>query len=516
MQSSQQLTPEQKRAEYRAKLLGSLLLFTRTFFKLRTGREFNLTYPAGRESHIITICKVLTQIRKGELQNTIINIPPRYGKTELLIHFVPWCLGLYPDSNFIYVSYAHGLAKKQTQTIREIIQLPYYRNTFGISITEDTSAKDNFEVDQGGSVYAVGAEGTITGRGAGVQGVDRFGGAVIIDDIHKPVEVHSDTIRNAVIDWYDNTLQSRINNRKTPIIFIGQRLHENDLAAKLISEGWHLISIPALDVVGNALNPEMHTKEDLLLMQRNKPYLFYSQYQQTPQPPGGSIYKEEDFLILDEEPNIFATFITADTAETEKTYNDATVFSFWGLYRIKHGDHDTGLYGLHWLDCRELRVEPRYLESEFRQFYAECLLHPIKPKLAAIEKKSTGVTLLSVVKDIQGLKILDVERLKKDGSKTERFLSIQPYIAGKQVTFTSGAHHIKLCVEHCKKITANNTHAFDDIADTLYDAIKIGLIDKTVPVIYEDKRAVNQAAQYISNRYQRLNNLRKGQYGARS
>lgn len=30
------------------------------------------------------------------------------------------------------------------------------------------------------------------------------------------------------------------------------------------------------------------------------------------------------------------------------------------------------------------------------------------------------------------------------------------------------------------KITANNTHRYDDIADTLADAIKIALIDKIV------------------------------------
>jgi hypothetical protein len=40
------------------------------------------------------------------------------------------------------------------------------------------------------------------------------------------------------------------------------------------------------------------------------------------------------------------------------------------------------------------------------------------------------------------------------------------------------ARHKDMCIEHCSKITANDTHAHDDIADTLYDAIKIGLIEK--------------------------------------
>ena len=37
-----------------------------------------------------------------------------------------------------------------------------------------------------------------------------------------------------------------------------------------------------------------------------------------------------------------------------------------------------------------------------------------------------------------------------------------------------------MCVEHLKKITANDTHKHDHICDTLYDACKIALIDQTM------------------------------------
>ena len=39
--------------------------------------------------------------------------------------------------------------------------------------------------------------------------------------------------------------------------------------------------------------------------------------------------------MMEEEPNVLYSFITADTAETSKSYNDATVFSFWGIYEIE-------------------------------------------------------------------------------------------------------------------------------------------------------------------------------------
>ena len=107
----------------REELSASLMKFTQSFFSLRTGRLFALSEPVGRESHYITVCRALHKVMRGETNRLIINVPPRYGKTELLIHFVAWALAQYPDSNFLYVSYSLGLAKKQTKTIRQIVSM---------------------------------------------------------------------------------------------------------------------------------------------------------------------------------------------------------------------------------------------------------------------------------------------------------------------------------------------------------------------------------------------------------
>lgn len=494
----------------KAKLWGSLLLFTEVFYKLRTGREFELTYPDGRESHILSICRELVNVLRGNCTRLIINVPPRYGKTEMVIHFVSWALSRFADSNFIYVSYSHSLAKKQTQTIRQIINLPHYRKLFGVEISGDTSAKDNFETTAGGSVYAVGAGGTITGRGAGIKGCDRFGGAIIIDDIHKPSEVNSDTIRQGINDWYYNTLQSRINSTQTPIIFIGQRLDEDDLAANLIKTGdWKTLIIPALDEAGNALHPEMHSRQELLKMQATSPYTFSAQYQQDPLPAGGGIFKPEWFYLTDEEPEILATFINADTAETDKDYNDATVFSFWGIYKIKHAERETGELGLHWIDCLQIRVEPKDLENEFVSFYIQALQHRVKPKFCTIEKKSTGVTLISTLKNLRGLQIKEIERTRASGSKTARFLEIQPFVAGKFVSLPKDGKHTQMCIEHCKKITANNSHRHDDIADTLYDAVKVALIDKIITTSIAQNTVSDDIIKNLASSFSRTQQLRK-------
>lgn len=477
---------EREIAECAAKLTGSLLLFTRTFFQLRTGRKFQMSKPVGRESHFITISRALTKVFRGEINNLYIGVPPRYAKTEFLIHFVAFALARYPDCNFIYTSYSYSLAAKQTKTIRDIVSLREYKELFHVNLNQSSTAKHDFETTDGGSVYAAGLGGTITGRGAGIKAIDRFGGCIIVDDAHKPDEAESDVVREGVIEWFDNTLLSRRNDgNRTPVVVIGQRVHEHDLPAALMERhGWETLILPAMDEVGNALYPEMHSKEDLLEMKDINPYVFASQYQQNPQPAGGGLFKKDWFALIEDEPSLLTTFITADTAETDKEYNDATVFSFWGIYKITHGDIETAIYGLHWIDCIETRIEPKDLKDAFMEFYYGCMRHKVKPSLAAIEKKSTGTTLVSVLKDIQGLQIVPIERTKASGSKTNRFLDIQPYLATKRVSLCSHANHTQMCLDHCAKITANNTHRFDDIADTLADAVKIALIDEAIVKMY--------------------------------
>jgi hypothetical protein len=510
-------TPKEKIAEdalqIKQELAGSLLEFIQTFYRLRCHRLFMLSDPTGRESHYLTISKALTKVLDGEISRLIINVPPRYGKTEMLINFVAWAMAIYPDSNFLYVSYNLDLAMKQTATIKNLIEMKQFRDVFGVRLSQDTRSKANFETTVGGSVYAAGAGGTITGRGAGIRGViNRFSGAIIIDDIHKPDEATSDSIREGVLEWYYNTMISRANNAQTPIIFIGQRVHENDLAGHFIEQGgWHVVSLPALDDVGNPLHPDLHPKEALLQIEKNTPYVFAAQYQQNPQPAGGGIFKPEWFYVYDEEPKILATFITADTAETAKSYNDASVFSFWGIYQVENSDE----YALHWLDCLEIRVEPKDLEQEFMDFYHKCCAHRVKPRMVVIEKKSTGVTLASSVSKHRSLTVKALDHNSSSGSKTERFLNIQPYIASKLVSFSKDARHKDHCIEHMRKITANDSHRFDDIADTCQMAVEVGLMDKSIQrYIFRQNDGQSKAtAVKIMSNFKKVLELRKKRDG---
>lgn len=468
-----------------AELKGSLLKFCQFFFQHLTNRQFIISSPAGRESHQITVARALTQVSRLEIpsQRLIINIPPGHGKSVFCSMWTAWNLAQYPDCNFLYISYSHDLAAKHTAFIKQIMSSRMYKYLFDVHISTDSRAKDSFKTIQGGSVAAFGSAGAITGQDGGLPGLERFSGAVIIDDPIKPDAAHSDTIRATVIRNYEETIRQRVRGINVPIIFIGQRLHEDDLAAFLLDDKdivkWDSVVLQSIDSAGNALYPEINPLQQLRELERLSPYVFASQFQQNPLPAGGGLFKPEWFEIMDFEPgNIQKTFITADTAETDKSYNDATVFSFWGIYEIETFGRKTGELGLHWLDCMELRIEPKDLKDAFLDFWQDCMRHKIAPLIAAIEKKSTGVTLLSVLKDIRGIQTRDIERHAGSGSKTERFIQIQSHIASKKISFTRDAKHVENCIKHMSKITANNTHRHDDIADTCADAVKIALIDK--------------------------------------
>lgn len=484
--------------------LRDFLTFIKYFYHLRTGREYRISQPVGREPHQITMCKQVPRIINHELNRILFRIAPRYGKTEFMIHLNAYCIAYFPGSNYIYASYAADLAVKQTKTIRNIIELPQFEQIFGVTLDKTSKASDDWMTNTGCRMIGMGAGGPVTGNGAGIRFSDQFGGFITLDDLHKPIEVTHEKSRQEIKDWVPNTLLTRLNNpEKTPIVGIAQALHEDDAFENLIIIGtdkhpanpldtkkWEVICLDGLDEANNALDPGMHDVAAHIKMRDEQPYMWWAQYQHKPMPPGGSLFKEEWFQYYSENPQIITTFITVDSADTDKNWNDATVFSFWGYYHINHGGIQTDIKALHWLDCWELRVEPHELLSKFEQFYLNCCRFHVRPSVVGIEKKSSGITLLSVLNKFQGIRIVDtidyridplLKESMKRAKKADRFLACQQYVSNKLITFTTGMKHASMCIEHLLKITANDSHAFDDIADTMADAIYMSLITDFVP-----------------------------------
>lgn len=502
-------------AQIKSRLLGSFLLFTQMFFKLKNGREFVISQPISREPHQITISRQLTSIFNMQSQRCWMTLPPGHGKSTFLTYFVPWCFAHFADCRFLYISYGSDLASQHTANIKQIMELPLYYKLFGVKISSDSSAKDDFKTIQGGAVKAFGSAGSITGHDAGLPNLDRFSGCVIMDDMHKADEVFSDSMRLAVINNYNNTIKTRLRSPNVPIIGIGHALHEDDLQSFLLAgrDGykWNHLLLQAEDENRNILAPNLITRQMLDNEREFNAYVYWSQYQGKPQPAGGGIYKADQYVLLEDYPEMLCTFLTCDTAESVKDYADYSVFSFWGIYRIKNQGRDTGEYGLHWISCRQQRIEPAQLQSELLDFYRECLDFKHPPIFIAIERKSTGATLVSALKDLRGIEIRGIDRTKASGSKTARYLEAQPYVAKRLISLPKYAKHTSMCIGHMAKITANDSHAHDDIADTHYDAIKIALIDKIL--INQFKNTSNiEISKALLTKFNRVSQLRASTY----
>ena len=500
-----------------ARLLSSLLLFTCFFYKIKNGRDFVISNPIGRVSHHVLIAQSLEKCFHLKSNRLLIAVPPGYAKTTFLVYFIAWCLAHYPDCQFIYVSYSLERATEAVAEARDIVALREYRELFNVQISRDCRGREKWKTTCGGVVDAFGSAGGITGSNAGLlHPQDRFTGAALMDDMIKPSEAHGPVCPKVILNFKE-TIAQRPRNPYVPMINIGQVVNEGDLMNYLRQMGdgykWDESIFPALDACDNALDPSKDSVEALKIKRAISPYVFYTQYQQECVSSGCALFPIDKFTLLHEEPKILYSFITCDTAETEKEYNDATVFSFFGLYKITVNGKDTGKWGLHWIDCVEMRVKPHMLEDEFMSFYTSCCSYKFIPSAIWIEVKSTGVTLYSVLKEVRGLNVREIKRDASSGSKADRFVSIEGTVGSSLVSLPAQGKHTQMCVKHMSKITANNTHRHDDIADTLYDGITVGLFNKAIiNGLSDDKTDALSSA--LSQMIDRRNSAQRSAYNA--
>lgn len=401
----------------------NLLSFASEMFKARKGSEFISNW------HHIEICNMLERVVLGDIRRLIINVPPRYSKTELaVVNFISWCMGNFTDCEFIHASYSKRLATNNTWNARTVMTHERYAEIFEPPIfMSDSNAKDEYRTAQGGCVYATGSDGTITGYGAGKMR-NYFAGAIIVDDPHKAGEATSDIMRQNVIDWFSTTLESRTNSPDTPIIVIMQRLHQEDLSGWLLSGGngehWDLLKIPAINEDGSPLWGFKHDIPALDRLKNANPYVFAGQYMQEPAPKEGGMIKLHWFA-----QSRFKTLPAAsirivqswDTAFKTKEINDPTVCTTW-LEAI------TGYY---LIECFVFRGDYPAVKRNIKSKYAE-----FTPDAVLIEDKASGQSLIQDLRQETGIPIIAIMPV---GDKETRMYAASSLIESGRVWLPESA-----------------------------------------------------------------------------
>lgn len=258
--------------------------------------------------HIDLICEYLQAVKSGEIKRLVINIPPRHMKSiNVTVCFPCWTWTQEPEKRFIKVSYSDSLSRKHNVLSRDIIQSPWYTQNWGnvVQLKDDVNRQNEFKNTRQGMMFSTSTGGAITGEG---------GDIIIVDDPQNPLMANSETERQNTIDFFKNTLQTRLNDpKKGAIIIVMQRLHEMDLTGYVLAEnlGYEHLCLPAeaeertvitfpvskkqiVREENDILNPQRYDRESLDGLKRSMGSLQYSgQMQQRPAPADGNIFKKQ-------------------------------------------------------------------------------------------------------------------------------------------------------------------------------------------------------------------------------
>jgi predicted phage terminase large subunit-like protein len=274
--------------------------------------------------HIGTICDHLEAVTRGEIRRLIINIPPRHMKSLCVaVFWVAWSWIQSPAMRWLCASYAETLSKRDSVKCRRLIQSKWYQERWGekVKITRDQNEKLRYENTATGYRIATSVDGVATGEG---------GDVILVDDPHNVKEGISDTKLENVITWWDESMQTRLNNPKTgAIVIIMQRVHQADLTGHVLEKEpevdvprWNHLCLPARyevehphktktaihfedprQVDGELLWEERYDEKTQTDLESDMGvYAVAGQMQQRPVPRGGAMFKVENFKIVNALP----------------------------------------------------------------------------------------------------------------------------------------------------------------------------------------------------------------------
>jgi hypothetical protein len=337
-----------KEAATNPRLMKFLLRKHFAIFISKVFRSLNPTADYLHNWHILAIAWHLEEVRAGRIKRLIINMPPRSLKSiSASIAFSAFIHGHDPGKHIISATYADDLSVKLHNDYRAILSAPWYKDLFpGTVVSRRKDTENETSLTGGGTRLATSIGGVLTGRGADY---------IIIDDPLKPIDAMSATKREAVNEWFRNTLLSRLNDKRHgAIVIVTQRLHAYDLVGTLMDNApdeWKVLNLPAEAIqdevirigaekqysrpTGELLHAEREPKSAIDLLRRELGAdAFEAQYQQNPTPPGGNMFKRSWLRYYDEHPPIQDDDVVIqswDTASKTGPANDWSVCTTWRI-----------------------------------------------------------------------------------------------------------------------------------------------------------------------------------------
>ena len=287
------LTPQARRVEraLRRRVRGSLLEWSRLALA-----------PQGLEParHHLMLIGALEAVAAGTADRLMVLMPPGSAKsTYSSLLFPPWFLQRQPRAQVIAASHTASLAEAFGRGVRGLVQEHGARLGYGLD--RDNRAAARFGTSRGGSYFATGVRGPVTGRRADLLLID--------DPVKGQADADSARVRDGVWDWYRSDLVTRLRPGGR-VVLVMTRWHPDDLGGRLLEagEGWQVLRLPALAepgdplgrAPGEALWPEWEGEPAL---ERRRLALgdraFSALYQQAPVRAGGGLFQVGRVAVSD-------------------------------------------------------------------------------------------------------------------------------------------------------------------------------------------------------------------------
>lgn len=419
-------------------------------------------------NHIELINDKLMDVVDGKIQRLIISMPPRHGKSEIISKYFPsWYLLNYPNKRVIITAHSADFAVDRFgRPIRNIVS--QFGDQFGVTLAKDSNAAHRFNTNYEGSFNAIGAGGSITGRGA-----DLF---IIDDPIKGPEDVISQRSREKMWDWFLTVPMTRLEPNAAMVIVM-TRWHTDDLVGRILAseeaDEWTYLTLPALDKNGEALWAERYSKEYLEKRRVTLgSYFFNAMYQQNPISNENQIYKEHWWKYYKELPSLKYVVQSWDTAFKDQEQNDYSACTTMGA-------NDTGYYVM---DVFRTKLEYPQL---FKRVVA--MADKYHPNLIVIEDKASGQSLIQSLKSETRLPI---KAIKADSDKVLRAHIATPTIEAGKVFLPERAEWLN---DFLTEMNAFPLSANDDMVDSFNQNLAV-LVKYGRPVSYG--KSSNPNAKY--------------------
>ncbi len=386
--------------------------------------------PYQHSWHVDAICKHLEAVLEGKFRNLCINIPPRFTKSLIVSVFFPaWTWTFIPHLRFLFTSYAQSLAIRDSVRCRRVIESPWYQSHWGamFRLTSDQNEKMRFENDKSG-LRLIGSVGSaVTGEG---------GDIIVVDDPHNVQEATSTITRESVLRWWNESMYNRLDNPKTGRrIIIGQRVHYEDLSSHVVKSGEFIhLNLP------NEYVPESRCVTPIWEDPRTEPdellnplrlgvdetastkttlgsYAYAAQYQQTPSPVEGGMFKKEWWKFYTVAPKFSFLCQSWDLNLKPSPQNTSSyvVGQVWGISGNKFYLVD--------------QVRKRFSFTEaIRAILMMTSRYPIA-RLKLIEDTASGPAAIDVLRN----RIVGLVPIEAKDSKPTRAAAIQPLVEAGNV-----------------------------------------------------------------------------------